>query len=135
MCNEQSHTDLFKKSQEVTLGDGHTLEAIGQGVVTLKMTLSNEKTKRCHLHNVLCVPQLAYNLLSVTKASEAGKSVLFYGNVCRIYNKRGKVIAVANKQGSLYVLLELQTLSTPATECHIQSKQRKALALSLWAPW
>jgi len=36
MCNDQSsfeHTDLFKKPQEVTLGDGHTLNAIGQGIV------------------------------------------------------------------------------------------------------
>jgi len=59
MCNDQSlfdHTYLFKKPQKVTLGDGHTLEAIGQGVVTLKMTFSNKKTKRCHIHNVLCVP-------------------------------------------------------------------------------
>ena len=46
MCNDQSYIDLFKKPQEVTLGDGHTLEAIGQGVVTLQMTMSNEKTKR-----------------------------------------------------------------------------------------
>jgi len=57
MCNDQSlfdHTDLFKKPQEVTFGDRHTLEAIGQGVVTLQMTLSNEKSKRFCLHNV-CV--------------------------------------------------------------------------------
>ena len=34
------------------------------------------KTKSCVLHNALHVPKLASNLLSVTKASEAGKVVI-----------------------------------------------------------
>ena len=56
------------KPQEVTLGDGNTVEATGQGNVSLEMRLSAGKTERCILRNVLYVPKLVYNLSSVTKA-------------------------------------------------------------------
>ena len=70
MCNDQQLFKQFvtlKKSQEIILGDGHTLGVIGQGTVTLEMRLLNGKLKRCNLQNVLCVPKFAYNLLSVQK--------------------------------------------------------------------
>ena len=88
----------------MTLGDGHTLEAVGQGIVTLEARLPSGKIKRCNLNNVLCVPKLAYNLLSVTKASEAGKTVCFNKNICAILNKKGKALTIATKLGSLYYL-------------------------------
>ena len=107
MCNDQQLFKQFvslKKPQAVTLGDGHTLEVVGQGIVTLEARLPSGKIKRCNLNNVLCVPKLAYNLLSVTKASEAGKTVCFNKNVCTILNKKGKALAIAAKLGSLYYL-------------------------------
>lgn len=56
MCNNENLFGKFEhlqKSQEVTLGDGHGLEATGQGVVSLEMRLPDGKTKRCILHSVL----------------------------------------------------------------------------------
>ena len=44
------------KPLEVVLGDGHTLNAAGVGVVMLDMVLPNGKTKTCKLRNVLYVP-------------------------------------------------------------------------------
>ena len=107
MCNDEKLFESFEhlhKPQEVTLGDGNALEATGQGNVSLEMRLSAGKTKRCVLRNVLYVPKLAYNLLSVTKASEAGKVVKFDNVGCQIVNKYNKTIAVATKVGSLYYL-------------------------------
>ena len=86
------------------MGDGNALEATDQGNVSLEMRLFAGKTKRCVLRNVLHVPKLAYNLLSVTKASEAGKVVKFDNAGCQIVNKSNKTIAVATKMGSLYYL-------------------------------
>ena len=46
MCNDQQLFKQFvslKKPQEVTLGDGHSLEAAGQGIVTLETRLPSEK--------------------------------------------------------------------------------------------
>ena len=71
MCNDEKLFESFEdlqKPQEVTLGDGNTLKVTGQGNVSLEMRLSAGKSERCILRNVLYVPELAYNLSSVTKA-------------------------------------------------------------------
>ena len=54
----------WRNNQEVTLGDGHDLDAIGRGVVVLETQLPSGRTKKCKLHDVLYVPKLSYNLLS-----------------------------------------------------------------------
>ena len=77
MCsNKKLFTDFqsLKKPMEVTLGDGRTLEATGRGVVSLKMKLPDSLPRRCNLQDVLHVPALSYNLLSVAKAAEKEKS-------------------------------------------------------------
>ena len=52
------------KQTDVTLGDGHTLEATGQGTVSLMMNLSDGSSRKCRLLDVLFVPSLMYNLLT-----------------------------------------------------------------------
>ncbi|KAL1256499.1 hypothetical protein QQF64_012044 [Cirrhinus molitorella] len=88
--------------QEVTLGNGFSVEATGCGVVRLKMTLTDDKTKKCKLNDVLYVPQLSYNLLSVSKATQLGKKVKFTEDTCDITDVNQKLIATATKEGSLY---------------------------------
>ena len=90
--------------QHVTLGDGHSLNSIWIGNVAIELLLGNGKTRQCHLCNVLCVPKLSYNLLSVSKATEAGKRVEFNSTDCQIVDKEGKVVAVGIRKGSLYYL-------------------------------
>ena len=82
----------MQKPQEVTLGDGNVLEATGQGNVSLKIRLSFGKIKWCISCNILNVPKLAYNLLSITKASEAGKVVKFDNAGCKIVNKSNELL-------------------------------------------
>ena len=52
-------------------------EGLGCGEVVLTMNLPHNKLKKCTLHDVLLVPGLAYNLLSVTLASKRGKETKF----------------------------------------------------------
>ena len=64
MCNERSlFTDYqpLQKPLKVVLGDGRSLQAVGQGNVVLKMNLPNNKTNKCTLLGVLLVPELAFN--------------------------------------------------------------------------
>ena len=127
MCNERKLFTKFEslqKSQEVTQGDGHALEATGQGAVSLEMTLPDGKTNRCVLHSVLYVPKLSYNLLSVTKVSEHGKIIRFDDAGCQILNKYDKCIAVATKLGNLYYLQckELEKIQLSVVEK--ESKER-----------
>jgi len=69
MCNsDKQFVELSTLIQplEVTLGDGHALEATGCGIVTLKMKLPQGKSIKCKPHDVLYVPKLSYNLLSAS---------------------------------------------------------------------
>ena len=67
----------------------------------MEMNLPNE-SKACTLHNVLYMPGLFYNLLSVSQASKKGKIVKFTDSTCHILSKSHKLIAKATKRGSLY---------------------------------
>ena len=68
MCNDRTmfgELCNMERLQEVILGDGHELEAAGQGIVRLKLKLANGKMKQCRLDDVLYVPTLSYNLINV----------------------------------------------------------------------
>ena len=107
MCNKKKlfvDYQPLKKSMEVTLGDGHTLEAIGRGVVPLEMKLPNSSSQRCKLQDVLYVPALLYNLLSVAKAAENGKVIEFNDSGCDIVGSGRRLVAKATRVGSLYYL-------------------------------
>ena len=79
MCNDPEMFNDFcplKQPLEVALGDGHVLKATGRGTVSVKTKLPRGKTRKCKLHDVLCVPALSYNLLSMSKVTEAGKMTM-----------------------------------------------------------
>ena len=86
------------------LVDGHALSATEASNVTLELVLGNGKTNHCRLHNVLYVPKLVYNLLSVSKVTEAGKRVKFYSNDCQILDRDDKVVAVGVRKVNFYYL-------------------------------
>ena len=80
MCNDREQLVNFKQlaeSQEVTLGDGHTLNGTGIGTVRIETLLPDGNSRRCTLKKVLYV---SYNLLSISKAAEAGNTTKFFWN-------------------------------------------------------
>ena len=48
------------------------------------------------------MPKLSYDLLSVSKAIEAGKRVEFHSTDCHIVDQEGNVFAVGIRKGNLY---------------------------------
>ena len=66
MCNNKNCFVEYddRETVSVALGDGHSLEAIGSGKVTLKVLLPDGKVKKCTLSDVLYAPKLSFNLLS-----------------------------------------------------------------------
>lgn len=116
MCSDPKVFTKFRSlepPQKVTLGDGHELKATGQGIVKLTIRLSNGKIKECKLNDVLFVPNLSYNLLSVSKAAETGKTTKFDETRCQILGTNKRIIAVAKRTGSLYYL------DTKPSETHL----------------
>ena len=108
ICSTKEQFDTYlplQKSLQVTLGDGHQVEAIGTGVVTLKLNLPGRASQIGSLKDVLHVPKLTYNLLSVPKVAEARNHVSFDKRQGCIRDSQGKLIAVASNVGNLYYLV------------------------------
>lgn len=107
MCRDKKSFSALYQSEDpvdVVLGDGRTLSAVGRGNVELDMVLPNGKVKSCTLYDVLYVPDLSYNLVSVAKASQKGKVVKFTKSACYILDKQHRMFAKATKVGGLYKL-------------------------------
>lgn len=84
-----------ERPQHVTLGDGHSLSATGTGNVAIELLLGNAKTRQCHLSEILYVPKLPYNLLSVLQATKAGNRVEFYSTDCQIVDQEERWLLLA----------------------------------------
>ena len=60
----------LKNLLDITLGDGDMLKAVGCGTVNLILEFESQRRNLCKLCDVLCVPELRYNFLSVSNAGE-----------------------------------------------------------------
>ena len=119
MCRNKDRLENLKKLRQpkkVKVGNGQYVEAHSEGTVKL-IVKSRSKTKKVKLQNVLLVPELKYNLLSVSKAAELGKSVVFNKDGCDIVdNRTHEIIGSARKMGMLYYL-----------ECEEENKESNCL--------
>ena len=100
-CHIYNSKELFEdfrplsEPQKVALGDGNTLEVIRTGAVEVKLELPGGESKIGRQNEVLYVPTLAYNLLSVAKTTEAGKTVTLGETEGKIIDGEGEVVAKA----------------------------------------
>ena len=69
----------------------------------MKKTWVNKLELRQKLYS-LHVPDLSFNLVSVSKVTEAGRVVKFLEKECQFINSQKQVIARASRHGSLYLL-------------------------------
>ena len=97
MCNSKEISDLAPP-QQVAMGDGHAVDAKGEGTVPMEMLMPDGTTSLCDLVKVLYVPELAY---SIPRATESGKTVKFDKTSCEFINKKNKRVAFATKVGGL----------------------------------
>ena len=115
MCNDKKQFDELKPLKDperIKVGDGFYLKATLEGNVKLKVII-NGKIKTCTLRNVLHVPELSYNLLSVSKATDAGKLVFFDKDGCEIKSAKTNTILVqGTKRRGLYYV------NTPEEDIH-----------------
>ena len=132
MCNDRSMFTELKQvgsSDKVTLGDRNSLDVAGEGTVNMDVLLDDGVKGGCTLKKVLYIPELAYNLTSVTRAAEAGKAVHFDDSGCEFRNDCGQVIALGVKQGSLYYLKFTRKLQESANVTQSKNNER------LWHRW
>ena len=107
MCNERK---LFTTvhdvngSKEISLGDSSKISVDLEGNVELDFLHKNGVTE-CDLQGVLCVPDMARNLFSVTTCMEQGNDVHFYSSKmeCHI-TSNGRLMGTAKLRGGLWEL-------------------------------
>ena len=87
----------------MVLGDGRVVKAIGVGSINLRQVVNGVETNGT-LQDVLHVPELLCNLLSVSKMAANGLSVNFCGDECVIKTTDGKVLGNAKQRQGVYRL-------------------------------
>jgi hypothetical protein len=111
--------------RQVILGDDHILEATGKGQV--KLLLETEGgTSEGGLTEVLYVPDLAVNLLSVRRLVEKEAKVEFDAGACVIKNRSGAVIGQTVMDNNLY-RLKAKTLPVAEVAAAVSTVDAKTL--------
>jgi hypothetical protein len=82
----------------VTIANGKTLQVQGGGTIEVPI-----QGKMIQISGVIYVPDLGYNLLSVSQLGERGMKCNFDSSSATLL-RNGQVVAVANKHGKTYVL-------------------------------
>ena len=107
MCSDRGlFSQLLKLNStiEIQVGDGRRLTAEGIGKVSINVKLPGNTVTTFQLINVLYVPKLAFNLISVSECSKLGLKFMFMCNSCEIFDDNNQLVAFANKKNELYYL-------------------------------
>ena len=104
----------FKKPTVVNLGDNRSILAHGKGTYRVTAVV-DDKLQKIALRDVLYLPELDKNLLSVHAMIKLGAVVSFENDVCKI-TRNSKLLAVGVIRGKLYVLKILEDQVNIASE-------------------
>jgi hypothetical protein len=98
----------------VTLGDDSTIHATGVGRIPVRMR-ANGRWSNAVLSDVLFVPDLNGNLLSVAHLTQRGVNIRFTGKECQLYAQTGQLTCSGQLQGKLFIM-DMRTV-VPETAC------------------
>lgn len=104
-CNREwfySFTTLTRPIR-VTLGDDSTIHATGVGHIPVRMR-ANGRWNNAVLQDVLYVPDLNGNLLSVARITQRGADIRFTGEGCQLYTQARQLTCSGQLQGKLYMM-------------------------------
>ena len=105
MCYDKSMFSYIESNGmpplQVKVGDGRALRVEGKGSITLKSNLPGQKIGVFELHDVLYVPLLSFNLVSVSQATNNGKLCKFNNDICEIFDKNN-LVAIGKNRNKLY---------------------------------
>jgi len=106
MCSHHSWFSYFAPLSwhtKVILSDNSTIPATGSGHLNVKM-FTNGKWSNTVLQDVLYVPDLHRNLLSVLHLAWRGADVLFSGEACQVFNHHKSPILEGGLHNNLYIM-------------------------------
>ena len=94
----------FRKPELVQLGDDREVKAFGKGNILIKLLNSGGICKSVEMKDVLYVPALTKNLLSVSELTRKGYTISFGQEKFVILNNEGTVLVSGKLNGKLYEL-------------------------------
>jgi len=115
-CNMCTHRDWFHhyslliNPMDVVLSNNSTIQATGVGRISVRMHAKG-KSSPVVLQDILHVPELYGNLLSVSHFAKHGSEMWFVGEGCSILDQHKQVACEGDLCGSLYVM-QITTIST-----------------------
>lgn len=95
----QNFTDETKLEQVIWTANNGGMIAMGKGTVELKQNNVN-------VHEVLKVPDLVTNLLSVSEICKKGHTVIFTAEKCEVKDANGKIIVSGKQEKGLYRVIQ-----------------------------
>ena len=116
-------------SRNVFMGDNGMVEALGKGSILVDSHVKG-KVKKIRIYDVLHVPKLHANLLSVSKLVSRGLKVHFNKSGCVVWTQEGDMLAMAPMEANLYQM-ELKKVNGAevSTLAHTSAKHH---SLELW---
>ena len=112
----------------VHMGNNTTTFATGKGTIIL-----SNRSHVLRLTNVLYVPNICYNLLSVSKLDSSHYNILFSQEKAIVLDQKGGELAVACLVNGLYQIYQSQAiLNLATTRLGALPARLKALPLDLW---
>lgn len=91
------------ENASITVANNTNLPVECSGEVEMRSSVEGE-TKNIVVHDVMCVPQLTTNLLSVSQLVRRGNTVIFDESGCRIFNQHNEVIAIGELYNNMFRL-------------------------------
>ena len=110
--------------------------AVGIGEVELHAP-TDEGTSEITLQEVLHVPELRANLISIRKIAKKKFSVTFDGDQCKLFSSQGEVIALGKSNSSDLYRLQASSCSRqhPSTEEHVALSVHSKTSFLASASW
>lgn len=103
--NADKFTELTKITTDVISAGGGILKCEGKGNVVITLSEPNYG-KSIILRDVLYVPRINNNLISVSKLNDIGITALFEENHAELYNNDGSQLARVERENDMYILYE-----------------------------
>ncbi|KAL5719096.1 hypothetical protein ACHQM5_011921 [Ranunculus cassubicifolius] len=118
--NEEIFKEINTESHsKVKMGNGVPVDAKGKGTITVET-----KKGRKEVRDVLLVPDLAQNLLSIGQLLERGYVVHFDDLACKIYDQQRREIAKVKMKGNRSFPLIFNEVSPPDTSTSSEEGKR-----------
>lgn len=111
-----------KPIDHIIAANNAKLEVRSAGVVQVKVSTEDDETE-ISINNVLHVPDLSSNLLSVSQLCQKGHTVVFKNDGCQIFNGDMDLVATGRHVNNMFLLNVVQS------RCYVAEKDSEML---LW---